>query len=230
MRTAYLKTGALTSTPHMSSWFPRILRRHPKSQRCCLVLRHHSQTNFDQDKINMLGLQFWKWPLWRLCLLKQGGRHRLFQLKPFCSVWFIRVSSRYAGRKTLREAPFPSWVPALLQGQMAMAENFIVTTAVINGNCAVLPHVRALHGGGENLPSEHPWEAALSRRQDVAWQRQTPTDGEAEMACPRAEGVHRGSFGGSLKTTRPYKAMDLPRKGSADGLIRESSLPLIPVV
>ena len=110
------------------------------------------------------------------------------------------------------------------------SENFIVTTAVINGNCAVLPHVRALHGGGENLRSEHPWEAALSRRQDVAWQRQTPTNGEAEMACSRAAGGHRGSFRGSLKTTRPYKAMDLPRKGSADGLICESSLPLIPVV
>lgn len=95
---------------------------------------------------------------------------------------------------------------------------------------SVLPHVRALRGGGENLPSEHPWEAALSRRQDVAWQRQTPTGGEVEMACSRAEGVHRGSFGGSLKTTRPYKAMDLPRKGSADGLICESSLPMIPVV
>ena len=43
----------------------------------------------------------------------------------------ISVSSSYGERNILREVPFPSWVPALLQGQVNMLE-FIVTTASAN--------------------------------------------------------------------------------------------------
>ena len=133
----------------------------------------------------------------------------------------ISVSSSYGERNILREVPFPSWVPALLQGQMNMLE-FIVTTA--SANYAALSH-----GRGENLP-EPRWEGALGRRQNAARERQTPMGREVEIACSRADGGHQGSFGGSLKTTRLYKVMARPNKGSADGLTCERGLPVLPVL
>lgn len=53
---------------------------------------------------------------------------------------------------------------------------------------------------------------------------------EVEIACSRADGGHQGSFGGSLKTTRLYKVMARPNKGSADGLTCERGLPVLPVL
>ena len=62
-------------------------------------------------------------------------------------------------------------------------EMLIVTTAVINGNCATLPHKISLWNR-RKLAFRNPCKTTLRRRQDAAWQRQVPTDMKAETPVP----------------------------------------------
>ena len=85
--------------------------------------------NSRQNKYALL--KFWKLPLWKV-LTPAKRKTLVISVKTIflLLVESISVSSSYGERNILREVPFPSWVPALLQGQMNMLE-FIVTTGIV---------------------------------------------------------------------------------------------------
>lgn len=103
-------------------------------------------------------------------------------------------------------------------------ERLVVTTAVINDHCTALPPWKSFLWKTENLDSEPSCKAAHAGVRMPLCKGKLPGIGSQKWPASGqkvdTEGLGVG-VGSSLKTTRPFKEMDLSREGNADGLTLE---------